>query len=837
MSEKKQRFPNQFLGPSYSSRVKRANAERTVNMYLEMNQLQTGANQEPGILIGTPGLDLIQALNNQPIRATYTDSNDNAVYVVAGDTVYKLTDNTVTGQILGNVTLLGKMRTSTGHVSVADNGIANGGQVVFVDGQYGYFTSMNTTSALNLGPITGGSGYVNGKYTNIPLTGGSGTGLTADITVTGNAVTSLTINTAGSGYQTGDTLGLYYLGIGNITGGSGYTNGSYTNVPLQGGTGYSMYATIVVQLGSITNVIVTSPGVNYTEGDMLTVQASDVGGTGSGFTGQVAQISNNTVGINGIIQKFGTIAGGSGYISGGYSNVPLTGGSGTGATANFTVTNGAVSDIQINQPGYGYLSGDILFTPSSNLGQNGAVTATTGLVGGSGYNSGVYYTVPLQGGTGTGATATVTISGGVVTSALINLAGTGYTVNDVLTAYAVYLGGVGSGFSITVSSTGTNVGSGFSVPVELITQSSGFSVSVLSAPPALSQITSPHFYPASSVSFQDGYFIFNQVGTANFFISSPYSVTMLPLNVANKSGGVDNIKAVINLNRILYLVGSSTTETWWDSGQSGSTPFTRQDGQYAQVGCIAGATVQRCYNTFIWLGQSPEGGGVVYQMNGGQLSAISNNAIAYYIQNLAKTNDLSTSTAYSWQHDGHYFYVLNLTGADTTWLYDLTTQQWTEQQSYINGVLTRHLGETHCFYKAYHIIGDTSTGNVYKYNYDTYTDNGQPIRRMRQAPHIVKDLYNIFYKLFEIDYTPGTGQIAGTNNAVNPQVMLQVSDDGGETWGNPIYASIGKIGHYTQRARWNRLGYSRDRIFRVVCSDPVKFDIVSCMLDMEVGFG
>ena len=74
MSESKQRLPA-FVGPSYTSRVRRFDCQRCVNMYIEMNDLGAGKGQEPAVLIGTPGLRFLQTIGTGPIRATYTASN------------------------------------------------------------------------------------------------------------------------------------------------------------------------------------------------------------------------------------------------------------------------------------------------------------------------------------------------------------------------------------------------------------------------------------------------------------------------------------------------------------------------------------------------------------------------------------------------------------------------------------------------------------------------------------------------------------------------------------------------------------------------------------------
>jgi len=68
---------------------------------------------------------------------------------------------------------------------------------------------------------------------------------------------------------------------------------------------------------------------------------------------------------------------------------------------------------------------------------------------GSGYTNGTYSYTSLTGGTGSGATATITVTGGVVTSIVINDRGIDYTSGDVLTATF----GSGSGFEFTVDST------------------------------------------------------------------------------------------------------------------------------------------------------------------------------------------------------------------------------------------------------------------------------------------------------------------------------------------------------------------------------------------------
>jgi hypothetical protein len=89
-----------------------------------------------------------------------------------------------------------------------------------------------TTSNINaLTNLVGGSLYMNGPYSDVPLTGGSGFGATADITVAGGAVTVVTIVLRGSGYVAGDSLSADDADLGG-GGGSGFSIDVNTIFPM-----------------------------------------------------------------------------------------------------------------------------------------------------------------------------------------------------------------------------------------------------------------------------------------------------------------------------------------------------------------------------------------------------------------------------------------------------------------------------------------------------------------------------------------------------------------------------------------------------------------------------
>jgi hypothetical protein len=67
----------------------------------------------------------------------------------------------------------------------------------------------------------------------------------------------------------------------------------------------------------------------------------------------------------------------------------------------------------------------------------------------------------------------------------------------------------------------------------------------------------------------------------------------------------------------------------------------------------------------------------------------------------------------------------------------------------------------------------------------------------------------------------------------DPQAVLDWSDDGGHTWSNQYWKSLGKIGEYKKRLKWNRLGMSKNRVYRVTISDPVKVSILAAYAEIE----
>ena len=104
---------------------------------------------------------------------------------------------------------------------------------------------------------------------------------------------------------------------------------------------------------------------------------------------------------------------------------------------------------------------------------------------------------------------------------------------------------------------------------------------------------------------------------------------------------------------------------------------------------------------------------------------------------------------------------------------------------------------------------------------------------MRTASATKKDGKMIFHHQLEVFFESGVGLITGQGS--DPQAMIQYSDDGGHTWSSELWRSAGKIGNYGWRAVWNRLASSRQRNYRLVVTDPVKWVVTEANLEVTLG--
>ena len=344
-------------------------------------------------------------------------------------------------------------------------------------------------------------------------------------------------------------------------------------------------------------------------------------------------------------------------------------------------------------------------------------------------------------------------------------------------------------------------------------------------------ITDPDFPGAVTVGYIDGYFVFNQPNSQLIWVTSLLDGTAIdPLEFASAEGSPDGVVGIVVDHREVWVFGTNSIEVWYDSGAT-DFPLQRIQGAFNEIGCAAAYSIAKMDNGLFWLGSDARGRGIVYRANGYTGTRISTHAVEWQIQQYTTLED---AVGYTYQQDGHAFYVLNFPGADTTWVYDVSTQVWHERAGWSNGVFTRHRSNCQMVFNNQIVVGDYVNGNIYALDPDVYADNGDIqkwLRSWRALPPGQNNLKRTAQHSLQIDLESGVGLNLGQGN--DPQVMLRWSDDGGHTWSNEHWAPIGKIGEYYKRVFFRRLGMTlklRDRVYELSMSDPVKTALMGAEL-------
>ena len=496
-------------------------------------------------------------------------------------------------------------------------------------------------------------------------------------------------------------------------------------------------------------------------------------------------------------------------------------------------------------------SGTVLTTAIAAGGTNYAVNDVITVVGGVYGTTPATYTVASVSGTAV-ATLTTTNSG-QYTSTPISPASTSTT-------------GSGTGLTLTLTfGTGTGGTGNYVINnSQSVASRTMYALRFSVMPP-----TDGAFEGGVNVDTVDNYFVYNKPNSQQWAASNILSPITYGLSYASKFTGPDNLVTLIVDHGQVYLLGENTSEVWSDQGLF-PFAFQRIPGSSSQHGIAAPFSMARIGNSFAYLSKNTRGQSEIVMMNGYFPQRISTHAV----ENTLVNQYVGDAVAYTYQLEGHETYVISFPTLDLTWAYDLATGLW-HKWLWVdsNNVYHRHRSNCAAFFNNSVLVGDWENGQIYKLDPLNYTDNGGKIRRVRRAPHIVSDFQRQYFDELQIQFQPGvgttstpkqTGQFSndplviypievltiGGNNTItigqisqintldtttDPQAMLRWSNDGGSTWSNEYWSGIGKIGKYKNRIIWRRLGWSRDRIFEVVVTDPIKAVIVSANLKASAG--
>lgn len=344
----------------------------------------------------------------------------------------------------------------------------------------------------------------------------------------------------------------------------------------------------------------------------------------------------------------------------------------------------------------------------------------------------------------------------------------------------------------------------------------------------ITQVTDVSITGAKSVDYINNQFIYTFPALTVFSNVGDGSIAS-SLNAVNAESEPDPLVRDYVFDQVVYRFGTRSCEAWYNSG-IGTPPFDRIEGQILNVGLAAIHSVNNSKKYMYWLGSDLQ----IYRARGGQEEPISTAAIAGAIQGYSYVGDAFSEI---FTLDNHIIYMITFPTADKTWclIEDLGVNGWFELSK----------GKTTGRYNAGSIleiynkvlVGDNSTGDLYKLDFDIYDQNGSVWQRRRVMGVINGEILGqkgkrVQMSRMEFIIETGTGLTSGQGST--PHIMIEPSYDGGRTWATGTWLKVGKLGQFNVRAEWFNLNSFYEMVVRITTSDPVKLNIYSATIDLRL---
>jgi hypothetical protein len=168
---------------------------------------------------------------------------------------------------------------------------------------------------------------------------------------------------------------------------------------------------------------------------------------------------------------------------------------------------------------------------------------------------------------------------------------------------------------------------------------------------------------------------------------------------------------------------------------------------------------------------------------------------------------------------------------EATVVYDATTQKWHRRETYGYDNWT-----VSCHASAFglEIVGSSVNSSIGSLDQDVKTYWGDTQIMLWRYQPIYNEARRALHDEIEVVMKTGVGLTSGQGS--DPQMMMRYSDDSGITWNSLPNKSIGAIGEYRDRVRWQRCGSTNSaRVYEGSISDPVEVQIVDTQIRVRGG--
>lgn len=273
----------------------------------------------------------------------------------------------------------------------------------------------------------------------------------------------------------------------------------------------------------------------------------------------------------------------------------------------------------------------------------------------------------------------------------------------------------------------------------------------------------------------------------------------------------DVITGLASADGSLWVIGSDSYEVW-RSNDDQDDPLTPIGGNSGEIGCQQPNSIAVIDNTVYFLGASKLGVGGIYAGNGTNCVRISNAGIDYLLSQLTSLN----CVGFTFGADGCAYYQLSFIDSGSSLLYS-KDNGWSEkvftdnEDTFASSNLFPFVWQGKLFSGCLFDNGIYEMDRMYPKDYD-----GSSIKRTRIAPVIANDvMFEIIVSNVVIDIETGTTDSLTTE----PQMLIRVSRDGGNTWKPWRSKGLGKQGNYRKTISLDIGGASKALVYEIVIQD------------------
>ena len=342
-------------------------------------------------------------------------------------------------------------------------------------------------------------------------------------------------------------------------------------------------------------------------------------------------------------------------------------------------------------------------------------------------------------------------------------------------------------------------------------------------------IEAAHF-PANVIAcaYLQTYFLVLPANSRQFHYSAQFNgLEWSAGDVAQKSNTPDVLRGLIVHDDVVRLIGSRTTETWYNSGDA-LTPFSPVQGGIIDAGMGPLETTQFVGGALIVLGSSKDGGaGEAWALTGQDPPVLTPAGVSRAWSTYDVTSD---AYSYAYREASRWFYVVSFPTAKKTWVYDHTSKMWHRRSLLTSRGEEHHLARCHTVaFGRKHFVGSRVDGTIYEQSLEFFDDAGSEIRRVRRAPHVWDKNRMITVDRLEVYMQTGVARLDGQGS--EPLLMLRYSVDGGHTWSDELLGDAGRTGAYGLQIEWRSLGQGEDWVFELASSEPIPHTWYGAALD------